>query len=329
MKRVRVALLAIAALVVVSVMAPKSVHGQNISQGLQISPVTIDFTATKGQSYTFNVSILNVTTGDLVFTSAVNDFTAKDESGTPQFLLDSKLPSNVSITSWITPPASFMVKSKQTVTLPIKINVPVNAEPGGHYGILRFSGRAPDIDQTGVALKVSAGPLILIKVNGEISEKLRFSEFFTAQGSSHKGLFEKAPITVVERLTNDGNIHLKPKGDVIITNMFGSVVGTLKVNNKDGNVLPKSTRRFEQTFAKKNLFGKYTASAKLAYGTHGQVLSSNLTFWVIPYKLIAILLLILIVLIFILSRLIKSYNKRVVNKALSQNKHDNHPPHTR
>lgn len=102
---------------------------------------------------------------------------------------------------------------------------------------------------------------------------------------------------------------------MVVTNMFGKNIATMKVNQSNGNVLPSSTRRFEESLNKKRLFGKYTAAINLAYGTQGQLLMGSTTFWVIPYKIVAAAILALIILILLLLLVIKRYNRWIINRS--------------
>ena len=95
--------------------------------------------------------------------------------------------------------------------------------------------------------------------------------------------------------------------------MFGKEAGVLTINEKGGNVLPASIRKFEQTLNKKWMFGRYNAEANIQYG--GKNISGSLSFWVIPYKLIAIILGVLIILFVALRRLLRWYTHRAIAKA--------------
>lgn len=285
------------------------------AQGLQISPVLINLNADPGKIYTLKLSVLNTTTGDLVFKSSVNDFKAKDETGTPEILLSNPLPDSASLVSWVQPLGEIPLKSKQTKDLLVRVVVPPNAEAGGHYGVIRFSGTPPGQKQNSVSLAASAGTLLLVRVSGNINESLSFKQFFTASNGKQTGWFEHGPITFVERVTNNGNVHLAPQGTVTVKNMFGKKVADLKVNEKNGFILPNSTRRYEQNLDKKGMFGRYTASVNLTYGTHGQILTSSLSFWVIPWKIVLIIIVIIALLVFLITRLVKRYNRWILKKS--------------
>ena len=293
------------------------VHAQEqAGQAIQISPVLIELNADSGQSYKIKLTLTNVSTGPLVLIPEVNDFKSKDETGTPEIIFDQNEESdNFSMKAWISPPPRLQLKAKESKTVEVSVNVPKGAEPGGHYGVVRYSGISPGLEDTGVALSASVGVLLLGRVNGNGNENLSVEQFFIEQGGKQKSFVEKAPFAIVERLKNDGSVHLKPSGDVTVKNMFGSVVGSVKVNDPAKNVLPDSIRRFEQGFTSKFMIGRYTAHLNLGYGTSGQVLQSSTSFWVIPYKLILISLLAIVLIIVVGRKLIKSYNKRVIERS--------------
>ncbi len=286
--------------------------------GLQISPVIVEVNVDPGQTYTFKVSPFNITDNDLELTPLVNDFKSRDETGTPQIVLDGSLPASASLKNWLTLSDSspFQLAPKTTKPVIVTLNVPKNAEPGGHYGVVRFTGAGVGQNQDNVALVASWGTLVLVRVSGNITERLNVVDFYTSRHGARSGWFEKEPISFTERINNGGNVHVKPKGNITITNMFGKQTGSIEINGAGGNVLPSSIRRFDQTFNKANLFGRYTATFNLAYGTNGQILSSSLSFWVIPYKLIIIVLVVLALVIWLGIMGIKRYNRSIVKRAL-------------
>jgi len=277
------------------------IHAQssNSAQAIQIAPVIKELSVNRGGSYTIQLSIRNMTAKDMVFEPVVNDFRAKDESGTPRIILgEPVLPTNISMTSWVESIGPISLAANQTKIIDVRLSVPETAEPGGYYGVIRFSGAASALSGSNVSISASSGTLLLIRVNGKINEKLDIKELFTMRGSKPSKWFEKAPITFVERIYNPSNIHLKPKGEVIIKDMFGRTADTLKINQSGGNVLPLSTRRFEQSLNTKWMFGRYKAKFNLNYGTEGQALNETITFWVIPYKIVTGILLVIIVMLF-------------------------------
>ncbi len=314
----------LAALICAVPFAAKAVNaqtaGQGAAQGLEISPALVQTPLlVKGTTYTIKLNVTNVTASDLVYKASVDDFAAKDESGTPQILVDSKLPPSASIKTWVSTPDSFSLKSHESRTITADITVPSDAEPGGHYGVLKFSGGAPQVEQTGVGLSASAGVLLLVRVDGLITEKASVASFYTANSDKQTSFFEKSPITFVTRIKNEGNIHVEPVGSIELRDTFGNLVKTMPVNNDKSNVLPNSIRRFDTTFDTGWMMGHYTANLTLGYGSTGQAITATTSFWVIPYKLLLVVILVIVTLVYVLSRLVKSYNKRIIAKAKNEN----------
>lgn len=295
----------------------------NTAQGIEISPALVELNGAAGGTYAINLTVTNVTLTDLLYTVSVDDFTAKDETGTPQILLDSPLPESASIRNWVATPTTFTLKSRESRTVTAQVTIPANAEPGGHYGVVRFSGQAPEVEDTGVGLSASAGTLLLIRVDGDINEQASLASFFTAINGNQTFLFETSPISFVTRINNEGNIHVKPVGSIEVKNAFGGIVTTIPLNAEKSNVLPDSIRRFDTQYDGGWMIGYYTANLTLGYGTTGQALTSTISFWVIPYRLILAALLVLVTVGYILSRLVKVYNKRIITKATQT--HDKKP----
>jgi len=298
----------------------------NKGQALEIAPPVIILTADPGQTITTDISIRNISGGELIVTGQLNDFVAAGEDGTPKILMDetdADIRNNpYSIINWISPMPQLDLISRQIATLPVTINVPKDAAPGGHYGVVRFTGVPPELKGTGVSLSASLGSLILVRVNGDVEENLSISEFSASQNGIKKSLFETAPLKFSERIKNTGNLHEQPSGLVTVTDMFGNKLATLGVNATapQGNVLPGSTRLFTQdldskVIGNKILFGLYTATLKLTYANN-QIITQTITFWVIPYTLIGFIIILIIGGFIGLRYAVKRYNQHIRNQAL-------------
>ena len=222
---------------------------------------------------------------------SVNDFGAKNESGDPEIILDPSETTQYSMRQWVGPQPDVKLNSQQTKIFAMTIQVPKDAEPGGHYAIIRFTG-AQDNPGGGakVAQAASVGTLILMRIGGNISESLRFIDLYASKDGHRGSLFYNGPITFTERLRNEGSVHEKPTGQIIVRNIFGKTVATFEVNPGLHNVLPGSVRRFDQTWKGKFLVGPYTAETSLKYGPQSRVISSSVTIWFFPWKEILMLI---------------------------------------
>jgi len=299
---------------------PATQKTQATGQALEIAPPVLNLTANPGQTVKAQISLRDVSPNKLVVTNQVNDFVASGEDGTPKILLDSDETSPYSMKSWITPLPEFTLVPKQIQNLTVNIKVPANAAPGGYYSVIRFTGTPPELKGTGVSLSASLGSLVLLRVNGEAKEGLATEEFSVTKDGKSGWLFESTPLQFVQRLKNTGNLHEQPAGQVTITDMFGKTVATLGINQPPRNILPGSIRKFDQSLdssviGNKQLFGKYTATMNVTYGTKNQTLTSTVTFWVIPYTLIGIIIAALVIGAVLLRVGIKRYNRYIIGQS--------------
>ena len=313
-----------------AVTAAPSAPTNATGQALEIAPPVVNLVANPGQTIKTELSLRDVSTSKLRVTGTVNDFVAAGEDGTPKLLLEEGEASPYSLKGWVDPLPSLLLNPKEIKKMPVIIRVPANAAPGGYYGVVRFTATPPELEGTGVSLSASLGALVLLRVSGAAKESMAIDSFTvnTVPGGKYdeknegtaKTLFEGTPIQFIERIKNTGNVHQQPSGQVVIKNMFGKTVAAVNINLPPRNVLPSSVRKFKQpldsaVIGNTKLFGKYTATLNVSYGTTKQTVSKTITFWVVPYKLIIGAILGLIAAFFILRALIRNYNKRIIKQA--------------
>lgn len=296
--------------------APSSTPGSG--QALEIAPPVITLNVNPGQVVHTQLQLRDISSTDLYVTGQTNDFVAAGEDGTPKILLNNNESDPYSLKNWITPPAALTLQPKQIKTLPITINVPTNASPGGHYGVIRFSAVPPELKGTGVSLSASLGALVLLTVSGNIQHKLAIQQLAVEQNNKPGHLFQNMPVTLVTKIKNTGNVHEEPTGVITVKDFFGRAVGGININSAQRNVLPGSTRMFSQAFDKtvygnRHFFGRYTATMKLTYAKN-QTLTSSVSFWIIPYKLIFIIIILLIAGFFFIRYLIRRHDERVMKR---------------
>lgn len=289
-------------------------------QALEIARPVVNLTANPGDVITTEIRLRDVSTSKLRVNGEVNDFVAAGEDGTPKILLENDEENPYSLKTWVSPIPELILEPKQIKNLPVTINVPANASPGGYYGVVRFTATPPELEDTGVSLSASLGALLLVNINGDVKEEITVEEFSVNNGGKSGTLFQSTPLFFVERLKNKGSIHEQPVGQVTITDMFNKKVAAVNINLPPRNILPQSIRKFSQpldssVLGNKQLFGRYKADLKVTYGANKQVTTSSITFWVIPYGLIGIVIVSIVGGFIGLRFLIQRYNRRIISKA--------------
>lgn len=288
---------------------------------LKVSPVRMDVKMDPGTSQTIEVTIQNLTSSAAQLRPFINDFVASgDESGRPSIILaENEFAPSYSLKRLITPPSDVFVKSGESRKVRVTITAPKDAPGGGYFGAVRFAPTNGSGDKN-VNLAASVGTLVLLRMSGDIKEELTLESFDIRKDDKPGKFFASSKdLNAVSRFKNNGNVHLEPFGSIRVKR-FGKVVATFEINNKDprGNVLPDSIRRFDTELTKIGSWGKYTLEGNFGYGTTGQLLTGTTTFYVIPLFIIlagVAILLVLLFLIFVLPRMVRAYNRRVIRRA--------------
>jgi hypothetical protein len=181
---------------------------------------------------------------------------------------------------------------------------PINALPGGHYAMVLHTPEAFSVvSTTGASIQTQVGTLIYITVPGDIKQNATVQSFTSPKFS------EFGPIDFNTTIKNLSDIHIQPVGAINVKNWFGGKVAQL--NLETTNIFPYTTRDLKSTLNKKWLFGRYQANLQAIYGNNGGLINATIFFWVIPWRLI-ILILVAITIFFILVKIFK--NKPKISK---------------
>lgn len=288
---------------------------------LKVSPVRFDIKLDPGVTQKISLFVQNIGKTPANLRVSVNDFVAAgDESGRPNIILaENEYAPSHSLKRMISPIGDVTVAPGENKEVKATITVPKDAAGGGYYAAVRFSP-ANSPNSEGLSLSASVGTLVLLTVNGDIKEELSVESFDVRKRDAAGTFFmDNKDLKAMGRFKNSGNIQLEPFGKVTLKR-FGKTVGQYEINNATvrGNVLPDSIRRFTVDLDKVGSFGKYTAIGNFGYGSSGQLLTAQTTFYVIPLFIILIgagSVLLLLFLIFVLPRMIRAYNRRVIRRA--------------
>lgn len=301
-------------------------HGANAQgasngqgNGLKIAPVRTDLTIEKGGNRQVSLYVENITAFPITMRGVTNDFVASDdESGEPRIILDEKqsAPSN-SFKSLVGTIPGATLKPNERREIKVTLTVPKDAPSGGYYGAIRFAPGDSSSDSN-VSLTASVGSIFLVRVPGNVTERMQVESFQVVNSEGNAGsLFDSGPVSVRTRFKNLGNIHVQPFGKITVKDMRGKVLEEFEINNAQprGSVLPGSIRKFENKVKQEKLFGRYVVEGSFGYGSDGELILAKKTFYVIPFKLIAGIILALAFLLFVLPRLIRAYNRRIIQQS--------------
>ncbi len=254
-----------------------------------IIPPTIEKKLSPGESEAGAVKIVNNSDEAVSFTVSLQDFIVEDTQGTPKILPPNTLPRKYSAASWMSiDPNRFVLSPHEKQELNYFISVPKNGRPGGHYAAIIYNPDVGEATGVGTGVDTKVGTLVYIGVKGLINESGAVTKFLAPT------LQEWGPVKILTQITNNGDLHIRPQGSISLFDMLGQRVQVQDLSEK--NIFPGGVARdYQNSFGGKLMIGRYKASLLASYGRSNNLpLTATAYFWVLPWKLFLLLVLVII-----------------------------------
>ena len=167
------------------------------ANALTISPVRFEISGDPGQTLIGEMTLFNEREIAETFYSSFESFEARGgEDGTPDFI-----PAQKGLPTWIKTEPRITLEPGETKIVPFSIEIPKEADPGGHFAAIFWSNVPPvEVGEEQMVVGARIGTLVLLRVSGEIKEGGGVLEF----GAENK-IFTHLPISLFYRFANDGN----------------------------------------------------------------------------------------------------------------------------
>jgi len=329
MKRGRLLL----AVLSVGLLGPISLFGSalaaNSPQGdfnLQVTPSPLVATVTPGLKSTEQIKIRNGSTASEQLKIEPRAFSFNSATGKVD-LQDTVTPP---IAAWISFSAQkFTVQPGQWFTEDVIFNVPKDA--GFSYSFALVISRQFNPKPQGGSRAINGSLAIFSLINVDrpgAKSSLKIVSF-----TSTRHLYEYLPATLNIRFHNTGNTIVQPYGNIFIQRGKGAPLASLPVNETRGYILPgtqrtitskwtsgfpvyqtttdangKSHQKLVWNWAKLSQLriGRYTAHLVAVYSQAGRdvPIDGTVSFWVIPWKILLVLLVVVLLVLFALGMLV-------------------------
>jgi len=280
------------ALALLAVVYSHKVNAQESIRTITISPPSISLNLNPGEKTEGTLKLINNGDAPLTFSAETRDFIVTDTQGTPHIVGDGEpQDTRFQASSWLgVYPGTFTVQPHQKQELSYFIQVPYSAKPGGHYAAVVYTpvltGGAKG---SGTSINSEMGTLFLIGINGPITENAIVS-FFSAPFT------EYGPVNLTTQIQNLGDLHIRPVGNIIVTDMLGKKeIAALDQQN----IFPGGgARNYTNVIGKGFMLGRYEAKLAATYGRNNdKFLVATVAFWVFPWKITLVIILIIVAII--------------------------------
>lgn len=312
--RLRLGVVALLMIVIGSAQPVQAATAQD-TFNLTVSPLPVNVATKPGVPVETAVRVQNSGTTAVKLKVSLMKFEADGTIGAPK-LVD--FASNDAFAEWVSfSKTSFVADPGVYNTIGVTIAPPASAAFGYYYAVVfsRDDGRQP-IGPSQNRINGAVASLILLDVQtGGAKRQLEVSRF-----TASRKVFQYLPATFDITVKNTGNIHVIPTGNVFIKKAGSDdIIGTLRINDEQGNILPKSQRVFttewndgfpkyqakrqnnqviadesgkpvrELSWDLQNIskirLGHYNASMTLVYsdGTRDIPVEGEVSFWVVPW----------------------------------------------
>ena len=256
-----------------------------------VEPGKTEIFLNKGESVVKNIIVTNRIRRQVSFRLSTEDLVGTTDPSQPVILMgDTDGP--YSLRDFIEPEIyEFILEPGERIIIPVKVSIPIDAEPRGYYGALIVSSES-DLDEndkeaSGAQGKTKIisriGSLFLVKINGQGKEEGRLEDF-KISGPLQK-FYSSAPESFEIAYENTGNVHLVPYGKISINNLIGRTIDQIAVDAYF--VLPDSIRYREVFWQDAGfMLGRYKAELSLYKGYNNEYESAEVVFWVLPWKVV-------------------------------------------
>lgn len=310
--------LAFVSVAIATLLLGSSAYADQAANAITVSPVRSDVSIPAGKSQVVKIVVTNPTKTDVKITPVENDFVSNDENGTPSLISgpDQYAPTH-SLKRFMAPLESFTLKAGSSKTLNVTISVPKTAQAGGYFGAVRLEPTSPDGGGQ-VNMSVNVAPLILLSVPGKVVDKLDLTSFKVEQNGMSKPYYQNGKdMSVAFRFENKGNVQEGPFGQIAVKK-GNKVIYSTQFNNKvqRDQILPDGARKWDVPLKDIGSFGHYTVTATFSYGVSNQTIQVSKSFWVVPMKVVLLIIagvIALIVVILGFWLFLRGYRNRLLN----------------
>jgi len=313
-----------------------SISAKAAPLSLSIDPSIIEIYALAPSTATSNLTIQNKSDSEVNLRIELRPFKPKFENGELEYLSQpsteyaENLPifKNLQILDNKTPIQSLILGPSQQKNLTLNVNIPQDTNISDYYFSIIFISQTTSSPTSNASLnQLGIATNVLLSVGAKDTPNAVLREFST------RAFFEKGPVSFTLKVENKGTHFIKPKGEILIKNMFGQNIAKLdilRVNilSDSARAIPsvsfmQDLRAIDESKIKADLdfrnpkilwkesflLGFYTAKLTLSISDDSPIFTKSIHFFAFPFQGLILIVIIAIAVTIIRNRL-KAYMKK-------------------
>ncbi len=285
---------------------------------LSVSPAVIDEIVKAKDILEYDIKIKNNSDKNLIVYTVVNDFSPEQGMIFPG--PNEKFDRKDHASQWVEiKRGQEEAKPRSEISVPLEIKVSMYAIPGKYYAIISFVGANDYYEATALAREGKGAQLfVALNLEEKIIEKAELLRFNT------KNSFNLKPSVDFDlKISNIGNIDIKPEGHIYIYDRRGAEVKDININETGMKTGPDDFFDISKNWASGKNFGKFRARLIGEYGAvNKRDFQDVIYFWILPWKFLLIGSVLFLAFVILMS-LILFGRPRKAKKTVSSNQFKN------
>jgi hypothetical protein len=287
---------------------PQKIYAQEDGLNLTLSPISIQLEGKPGEIIYSQLKVRNNSNSSESLSITLGSFSA-DQNGSTPIIKDRTLKDDY--LNWFKFQSdNFEISPGEWKTIPFSIQIPFESA-FSYYAAIQVN-RIEDISAVNdgkTVVKGSPAILLLLNIDSPDAKKELLLESFKAQNK----IVESLPYEFEVQVKNSGNVYAIPYGNLFIEGQNQKDLAILPINPDSNVVISGSTRKykvvwddgfpikgdgflgFDWNFSEIDKFrmGRYKANIIMVYdnGEKDIASESSINFWVIPWKILSVVVL--------------------------------------
>jgi len=272
-------------------------------------PTWVELTVNRGEQAGKMINVQNQGSEPVRVMAYTRDFSISREGN---FVFSEPGHESYSASRWLSlEETDFEIAPGESREVEVSISAPTEVEPGGHYAALFFES-VPSSDQGAVSISTRIPSLFYLTVSGateaEITANAEISSLLLP------GFAGKRPVEAGVVVHNLGNVHLTVAARAYFNGSWG---GHSELDLGQMVILPDAEGILKAEWQEAPFLGKVKANVVIGYlDQKGELVNKSQTaeFWVVPWSLIGIILVVMGVMVPAIVIVSKRYRLRMERK---------------